>query len=155
MNLLIKKVLLLILFLINQNINSQNNHINDIVNESLYSYSSYILKNDSSIKKLYISSDDYLRNFEFSNLIKDEKKFEFLSICNVSSFIERKKIKEGLEVVFFDGIDLTNDNKIELKFSYRRVTLKNRKHLFISIIEGIRYTYEYDTESKKWLLKER
>lgn len=116
-------------------------NIHEIINSNLAVYLEH-----GSVQ--YLLTDFYPFGFAFNDEIK-KKDLQYVSIKNPS---DRKKIKAGVYVLFFDGIEI-NKNQLEVKFSKRYVKMSSGK-INISISDWTKYIYVYSCEKEEWVFTE-
>lgn len=123
----------------------ENNQLNQMVNDCLYSYIQHY-NNKGKFKIKNFSIDDYPLNFEFDKKIS-ELNLKLISLKRESQ--PQKTFKKPLLLVFFDGIELNKDS-IKITFS-NRVVEYIEKRLNLSISDGGTFTYVFSCEKKEWI----
>lgn len=134
----------------------KNNQLDQMINQSLVSYlakiNKYVEKGIISNKyynNLFIDIDAFPPHFEFDNNVKIAN-LNTITINNISA--HKKKLKKGVDIIKFDGMNLTKDT-LTIRFSSRFVQLKRNK-LSITLSYWGSYIYKYNCNKQVWILTE-
>jgi len=100
------------------------------------------------LKNIYISVDNYPRNFSFCKKLQDME-LKYISLTNISNQKLFKK-KKGYNVIFLE-MKLT-DNCLKIIYSDRNVSTHQKNNIKIGLSNWGNFVYKYSCERQKWLL---
>lgn len=131
--------------------------LDSLINVSLLSYIDNLkglcnkgALSEDYLKKIYISVDNYPRNFSFCKQLQDMD-LKYISLTNISHQKKIKK-KKGYNVIFLE-IALT-DSCLKIIYSDRNVSTHQKNNIKIGLSNWGIFIYKYSCEKQKWLLIE-
>ena len=127
-----------------------NGEPTDMINDCLISFLDHI----GDVQNLYVMTDYYPYNFYFRDNEMDERQIKYITTEELGNKSNTKLLKDGIRVVYLDGMKLEND-LLKFKFSESTIIMKKKRQLAkIPPMNSGDFIYQYSPITQSWSLIE-